>query len=208
MDYIAQLQKDGLTTAKEIKVEGSQPFIFLLKPAKRREITDEDINNVKDLVLYTISLFESRGVLRHDHIDIIFHRPIEQRIILIKRQDMPDLLSADTYGEVTVSIDQRYFTSLINLAGPPRNEHQDFANAWAVIQAFCLGYSGDFIDNDPVCNILSVNAAAGWVGMEHEKAEEFINSYGTTQLAYLGNKDYRYRFIPFVYEEFIRKDRP
>ena len=208
MEYIAQLQNDGLVTAKEIKVEGSQLFIFLLKPQNSQEITDEDIQNVTDLLLHTVSLFESRGGLRHDDIDITFHRPMEQKIVLIKRQDMPELLSADTYGELTVSIDQSYLTSLINLAGPPKNDRQDFANAWAIIQALCLGYSGNLADNDPVCNIISANAAAGWVGMEQEKAEEIINGYGKTQLEYLGNRDYQYRFISFVYEEFVHEDRP
>jgi len=30
--YVAQLEQEGLVTAKEIRVEGSQPFIFILKP--------------------------------------------------------------------------------------------------------------------------------------------------------------------------------
>ena len=203
-EYITQLQNDGLVTAKEIKVEGSQPFIFLLKPQNSQEITDEDIQNVTDLVLHTVSLFESHGGLRHNDIDIAFHRPAEQKIVLIKRRAMPELLSADKFGEVTVSVDQTSFISLINLAGPPKNDRQDFANAWAVTQALCLGYSGNLADNDPICNIISANAATGWVGMEQETAEEIINSYGTTELGYLGNKDYRYRFISFVYEAFIR----
>jgi hypothetical protein len=158
---------------------------------------------VTDLVLHTVSLFESRGGHRHDDIDIAFHCPAEQKIVLIKRRDMPELLSADRYGEVTVFIDQSHLTSLINLAGPPKNDRQDFADAWAVIQAVCLGCSGNFVDSDPVCNITSANAAAVWVGMERKKAEEFINSYGTTQLDYLGNKDFQYHFISFIYEAFI-----
>ena len=206
-EYIAQLQNDGLVTAKEIRVEGSQPFISLLNPQNSQEVTDEDTQDVTDLVLHTVSLFESRGGLRHDDINIAFHRPAEQKIVLIKRRDMPELLSADRYGEVTVSIDQSYLTSLINLAGPLKNDRQDFADAWAVIQALCLGYSGNLAENDPICNIISANAAAGWVGMDQEKAEEIINSYGTTQLRYLGSNDYRYRFIPFVYEGFVRKNR-
>jgi hypothetical protein len=117
---------------------------------------------------------------------------------------MPDLLSADLYNELTVSVDTSYFTSLINLAGPPKSEQQDFGNAWAVIQAICIAYAGDFPDVDPVCNIISANAAAGWVGIEQEQAAETINSYGSTQLGYLGNRDYQYRFIDFVYNEFTR----
>ena len=117
---------------------------------------------------------------------------------------MPDLLSADVYNEVTVSVDMKYFTSLVNLAGPPKSGHQDLGNAWAVIQAICIAYAGDFPDVDPVCNVISANAAVGWVGIEQEQAAEIINNYGSTQLGYLGNRDYQYRFINFVYNEFVR----
>jgi hypothetical protein len=202
--YVAQLEQEELVTVKEIRVEESQPFIFILKPQNSQEITDQDVLNIIDLALRTVSVFESRGGLHDDDLDIAFHRPVEQKILLIKRRNMPELLSADVYGEITISIDKRYFTSLINLSGPPKNGRQDFANAWSVIQATCSAYAGDFPAVDPVCNIISANAAAGWVGIEQEHAAEVINSYGMTQLGYLGNKDYRYRFINFVYEEFIR----
>ncbi len=203
MTYIKQLEQEGLTTAKEIRVKESQPFIFILKP-RSQEITDEDVKNVTELTLRTVSVFESGGGLKHDDIDIAFHRPTEQKILLIKRRNMPELLSADIYGEVTISIDKTYFRSLVNLAGPEKNGSQEFANAWSVVQAICLAYAGDFQDNDPVCNIISANAAAGWVGMDEEEAAEIINGYGMTDLGYLGSKDYRYQFIDFVFVEFTR----
>ena len=105
---------------------------------------------------------------------------------------------------MTISIDKTYFRSLVNLAGSAKNGSQEFANAWSVVQAICLAYGGDFQDSDPVCNIISANAAAGWVGIQGKEAADLINSYGMTDLGYLGSKDYRYRFIDFVYEEFIR----
>ena len=201
--YVRQLDQEGLVTVKEIRVEGSQPFIFILKP-QSKEIADEDVKNVTALALRTVSVFDSGGGLKHDDIDIAFHRPAEQKILLIKRNDMPELLSAAVYGEVTISIDKTYFRSLINLAGPTKNGSQEFANAWSVVQAICLAYAGDFQDSDPVCNIISANAAAGWVGMEGKQAADIISGYGMTDLGYLGSKDYRYRFIDFVYEEFVR----
>jgi len=203
MTYVGQLDQEGLTTVKEIRIEGSQPFIFILKP-QSQEITDEDVQNVTELAVLTVSVFDSAGGLKHDDIDIPFHRPAEQKILLIKRRNMPELLSADIYGEVTISIDETYFRSLVNLAGPAKNGSQDFGNSWSVIQAICLAYAGDFQDSDPVCNIISANAAAGWVGMYGKSAADLINSYGMTDLGYLGSKDYQYRFIEFVYEEFIR----
>jgi hypothetical protein len=117
---------------------------------------------------------------------------------------MPELLSADLYGEMTIAIDNAYFRSLVNLAGPTKNGNQEFSNAWSVIQAICLAYAGDDQDSDSVCNVISANAAAGWVGMEEQSAADLINSYGMTDLGYLGSRDYEYRFIDFVYQEFIR----
>ena len=204
MSFITQLDQEGLEPTKDIRVEDSQPFVFIIRPKNTLEVTDEDVQNVTALALHTVQVFEGRGGLHSDDIDIAFHRPAEHKILLIKRADMPDLLSAGLYNELTVSIDTNYFTSLINLAGPTKSGRQDFGNAWAVIQAICIAYAGDFPDVDPVCNIISANAAAGWVGIESEQAAEIINSYGSTQLGYLGNRDYQYRFINFVYDEFIR----
>ena len=204
MSYVAQLEGEGVKPAKEIRVKDSRPFVFVMRPQNTLEVTDQDVRNVTDLALHTVQVFESHGGLHADDIDIAFHRPAEHKILLIKRPDMPDLLSADLYNELTVSIDTNYFTSLVNLAGPPKSERQDFGNAWAVIQAICIAYAGDFPDVDPVCNVISANAAAGWVGIEQEQAAEIIDSYGSTQLGYLGNRDYQYRFINFVYEEFVR----
>ena len=203
MIFAKQLEQEGLIAAKEIRVEESKPFILILKPLSR-EITQEDVGNVTELALRTVSVFESGGGLRHDDIDVAFHRPMEQQILLVKRHSMPELLSADIYGEVTISIDGTYFRSLVNLAGPARDGSQDFANAWSVVQAICLAYAGNFQDNDPVCNIISANAAAGWVGMEEQPAADLIISYGMTDLDYLGSRDYRYRFIDYVYKEFVR----
>ena len=202
--YVSQLRQEGLGNAKEIRVEGSQPFIFILNPQKTQEITDEDVHDATELILRTVSVFESHRGLRDGDIDIVFRRPAEQKILLIRRSEMPEQLSADIYGEMTVAIDKSYFTSIINLAGPSKNGRQDFANAWSFVQAICLAYAGDFQDSDPVCNIISANAAAGWVGIAEEQAAEIINGYGTTELGYLGNKDYQYRFINFVYQEFVQ----
>lgn len=149
-------------------------------------------------------MFDTAGGPKHDDINIAFHRPTEQKILLVKRQNMPELLSSDIYGEVTVSIDETYFRSLVNLAGPAKNGDQEFSNAWSVIQATCLPYAGGHQDNDPVRNVISANAAAGWGGMEEKLAADLINSYGMTDLDYLGSRDYQYRFIDFVYREFIR----
>ena len=203
MTYMKQLEEEGLTTAKEIRIKESQPFIFILKP-QSQEITDEDMESFTELALRTVSVFDSAGGLKHDDIDIAFHRPTEQKIILINRHDTPDLLRASVYGEVTIAIDKTYFRSIVNLAGPAKNGSQEFANAWSVVQAICLAYAGHFQDSDPVCNIISANAATGWVGMQGKRAADLINSYGMTDLGYLGSRDYRYRFIEFVYEEFTR----
>ena len=203
VSYLKVLEEEGLTTAKEISVKESQPFLFILKP-QGQEITDQDMVNVTDLAVRTVSLFDSGAGIKHDDIDIAFHRPTQQKIVLVKRSKMPKLLSADTYGEMTIVVDKTYFRSFVNLAGPVKNGNQEFTNAWSVVQAICLAYAGDFQDSDPVCNIISANAAAGWVGMDGKAAADLINGYGMTDLGYLGNRDYQYRFIDFVYDAFVR----
>lgn len=203
MSYMKLLEEEGLTAVKEISVKESQPFIFILMP-QSPEITDGEIDKVTDLAVRTVSLFDSGGGLKHDDIGIAFQRPTEQKIVLIKRSNMPELLSADIYGEMTISVDKTYFRSFVNLVGPIKNGNQEFTNAWSVVQAICLAYSGDFEDSDPVCNIISANAAAGWVGMEQTHAVDIINNYGMTDLGYLGSKDYQYRFIDFVYDAFVQ----
>ncbi len=55
-----------------------------------------------------------------------------------------------------------------------------------------------------MCNIVSANAAAAWIGMDRAEAESMITGFGFTELASMGKNDYKYRFIDFVYKEFIR----
>ncbi len=203
INYVEQIEKEGTILEKEIKVEESKSFIFIFRPLNTQELTENEVQNTTDIALRAVSIFESRGGIRHDDIEMAFYRPVNQNILLIKRHDMPELLSENTYGEMTLSIDNNSFLSIVNLAGPKKNGHQDYANSWSVIQAICLAYARDFQDSDPACNIISANAAAGWVGMDKKQTEELINSYGMTQLSYLGNKDYQYRFIDFVYEDFV-----
>lgn len=57
VNYIKLLEKEGLTTTKEIYIRESQPSIFILKP-QIQEITDENLKNVIELALRTVSLFE------------------------------------------------------------------------------------------------------------------------------------------------------
>src|SRR5690242_20542993 len=52
MTYMRLLDREGLTTVKEIRIEKSKPFIFILKP-QNNEITDEDVKNITDLALLT-----------------------------------------------------------------------------------------------------------------------------------------------------------
>ena len=201
-DYMDRLERAGLETQSSIKVEGSDPFIFLLRPSGGQGVTDEEMQDIADLVLTAVNVFEARGGLRHEDIDLPFVRPVNQRIVVVKDDRMPELLSG--MGEATLSVDNKDYTSIVNLIGPAKNGRQDYANAWAVIQALCLAYAGGFQDVDGACNIFSSNAAAGWVGMEAGEAEQLINSYGSTDLGYLGSRNYKYRYIDFVVDEFRR----
>jgi hypothetical protein len=43
--------------------------------------------------------------------------------------------------------------------------------------------------------------------MDKAQAEQLINGYGSTELEYLGSKNYKYRFIDYVFEEFEKRGR-
>ena len=60
---------------------------------------DGDVQNVTELALHSVQVFESRGGLRADDIEVAFHRPVRQEILLIKRPDMPELLCVNVYNE-------------------------------------------------------------------------------------------------------------
>src|SRR5688572_20783710 len=154
--YAKQLEEEGLTAVKEIGVENSKPFIFILKS---QEITDEDVKNATEIATRTVSVFESAGGLRHNDIDLAFRRPKQQQIFLIERPHTPELLSQ---GEVTISIEKTYFRSFVNLAGPMKNGSQEFANSWYIVQSICLAYTGNHEDSDAICNVASANASAAW----------------------------------------------
>jgi hypothetical protein len=78
-------------------------------------------------------------------------------------------------------VDQGKVVSIINLAGPKKNGRQDYANAWSTIQAVCLAFAINVEDPDPICNIISANAAAAWAGINASEAEKMIAAYGSTQ---------------------------
>ena len=201
-NYIDLREQAGLETKSIIQVEGSDPFIYLMRPRGGQGVTDDEMKDIMALALKTVNIFETRKGLRHEDIDIPFTRPFSQRIVVVKDGRMPTLLS--NMGEATISVDNKYYTSIVNLSGPAKSGSQEFANAWAVIQAVCLAYAGNFKDADGVCNVIAANGAAGWVGMEADEAEQLISSYGSTELGYLGSRDIRYRYIDFVVDEFRR----
>jgi hypothetical protein len=206
ISYVKELELNGLIAVQEIRVEGNQPLITLLSPDSN-EITQQDMQNVTEIALHTVIVFESMDILQADDIDIEFHRPAGQKIILVNRPEMPEALTFAglVYGELTLSMYDGYFTSLINLAGYRRNERsKEYEDAYSVVQAICLAYAGKFVDDDPVCNIISVNAAAAWSGMNQKRAIDTINGYGRTNLEYLGSRNYQYRFIDIVYVAFQR----
>jgi hypothetical protein len=55
MTYMKHLEEEGLTTAKEIQVKESQPFIFILKP-QSQEITDDNVESFTELALRAVAV--------------------------------------------------------------------------------------------------------------------------------------------------------
>ena len=127
-DYVDRLEREGLETKTAIEIEEGKPIIFLMRPMDGKEVSGDEMKEVMELVMATVNVFESRKGLRNEDIDIPFVRPLSQRIVVVKDNDMPELLA--NLGEVTVSMDNQYHTSIINLAGPAKSGSQDYATAW------------------------------------------------------------------------------
>ncbi len=54
--YVSQLEQEGLETVKEIRVEGSQPFILILK-TQNKEKKEQVLSKTKKLAHSTVSVF-------------------------------------------------------------------------------------------------------------------------------------------------------
>jgi hypothetical protein len=198
--YVDHLIAEGLSVYVQISAEDGKPYMFIMRPATD-EITDEEIGDIGKLALHAAAFFRAHKEFHEDEINISFQRPREHRIALIKRENALES-GGQTRGEISLTVDQGNIVSIVNLAGPKKNGRQDYANAWSTIQAVCLAFAINIEDSDPICNIISANAAAGWTGINRSEAEQMITAYGSTRLEYLGNQDYQYRFIPSIYDSF------
>jgi len=206
-DYAAQLQDDGLTAVNQISPnEGGEAFITVLLP-DTGEVTEQEAEDLTELIVYSANVFEKRDGFRSDDIFITFQRPVNQQIIFVSRPaGLPAPLGL--IGEMTITSAERpgFVLSIVNLSGTPKALGRAYTTAWIVIQSVCLGYATwQEQDADPVCNILSANAAAGWVGIDRDVAKNWLNTGGSTDLGYLGSNDYQFRFIDFVFDEFVRR---
>jgi hypothetical protein len=199
-EYVDHLIAEGLSVYVQISAEDGKPYIFIMRPATD-EITDEEIGNIGKLVLHAAAFFRDHKEFHEEEINISFQRPKEHRIALIKRESALES-GGQARGEISLTVYQGNVISIVNLAGPKKNGRQDYANAWSTIQAVCLAFAINIEDSDPICNIISANAAAGWTGINRSEAEQMITAYGSTRLEYLGNQDYQYRFIPSIYDSF------
>jgi hypothetical protein len=198
--YVDRLVAEGLSEYVQISAEDGKPYIFIMRPATD-EITDGEIGNIGRLALHAAAFFRSHKEFHEEEINISFQRPQEHRIALIKRENALEI-GGQARGEISLIVGQGNVVSIVNLAGPKKNGRQDYANAWSAIQAICLAFAINIEDSDPICNIISANAAAGWTGIGRSEAEQMITAYGSTRLEYLGNQDYQYRFIPSIYDSF------
>ncbi len=204
--YISELQNSGLLVVeKQIHPsDGGDPFIDILAPAG--EVSNDQINYLVDLIIRGAEVFENHKGLRSDDIFMAFERPAYQQIIFVSRPGgLPSPIGMINEATITLNDRPGVVFSVVNLEGELKTPGREFTIAWATLQAVCLGYgTGQSEDADPICNIISANAAAAWVGMARDHAMEWLNSGGSTDLAYLGSEDYQFRFIDFVFDEFVR----
>jgi hypothetical protein len=201
-DYVALLDQEKLFFVDSFRVGNSESFIFLTNPLNTHEITTKDITQAEQLISHTAGILENRIGIEDGDITISFVRPKELHIILLRRSDMPPLLSADTYGEFTLSWGQEAI-SLVNFSGPLKAGRRDLADAWYLIQAVCLGYTSSDPYADQKCNVFSANAAAGWVGMDPFQAAEIIHGFRKINLDDQSDEYIPYVFMDFVYNDFL-----
>ncbi len=136
-------------------------------------------------------------------ISLSFTHPSRQIFVLLDRVPNPRL---DTM-EYTVFLPEDGTTiSVLNFGA--RNvrglDSTEFSESWAIIQALCLGSTG--VQNegsDAGCNIISANAAAGFIGLTEAETAELISRLGTVQLEGSDQTTTSpYVFIPAFWELF------
>jgi len=59
--FIDQLDQNGLLIAKEMREDGKEPFIYILKPNNSLEITSSDVQDITEIAQHTMTVFERRG---------------------------------------------------------------------------------------------------------------------------------------------------
>lgn len=204
-DFLQQLDHEGLVLARQVApTTGGDAFLFIMTPENTGEISNAEVEMLTELIVYSASTFGNSGGLHADDISITFQAPISHIFILVSRPDgFPDPIGGISEFTLTDS-EAGIGWSVINLQGPEKQLGREFTIDWATIQAVCLAYSAYQYENaDPICNVISANAAAGWASIDRSAAESFLAG-GSTGLEYLGSQDFEFRFIDFVYEEFSR----
>lgn len=135
-------------------------------------------------------------------------RPDIHRILIIDRSSgvPPTLIQR---GEITLNFPndngQHEVVSIINYAGPNMGfAGPEYSRTWSLIQAICLGYTFENDYSDPMCNIFSASAAAGWLHLPEEEVRPWVDGLGPTQLdiGVDAGQDLIYGFIPEVYQRF------
>lgn len=202
--YVKTLFDEGLDPFGQIS-RYEVEFITLLSPTTG-EVSAQQFREILELVSFTAQVFDASGGLQHEDILITFRRPVHQQIIVINRPDgMPEPIGMAAEASIGMPSRPGEIVSVVNLSGTPKTLGRAYTTDWAVMQAVCLAFAmQDNPDPDAICNIISANGAAGWAGIERDVIQEFLDG-GSTELEYLGHRDYEFRFIDFVYDGFLRK---
>ncbi len=200
-NYAQGLSDAGVEPFGQVSLDG-QPIIVLLTPTTG-EVSAQRRQEILDLVSVTAQVFGVSGGLRHEDILIAFRPPVLQQIVVIDRPEgMPEPIGM--LSEASIGSQPGQIMSVVNLSGTEKTLGRDFTITWAVMQAVCLGYAvQDNPNADAMCNIIAANAAAGWAGVDRGVIQDFLDG-GSTGLEYLGERDYEFRFIDFVYEAFLK----
>jgi type II secretory pathway pseudopilin PulG len=205
-NYIAELQQEGVNEVGRISPYGGDQYVIAILVPTTNEVQQDDVDRLTKLINQAVEFFDVHKMLQDDGITITFQWPLYQKIIFVNRPGgFPDPLGHRTEYTLVFSYPSGTAVSVVNLAGTPKIPGPEFTSDWATVQAVCIGFTQQTRDDDPICNIISANAASAWFGIERTEAEKMINGYGFTNLAYLDQKAYKFRFIDTVYEAFVQK---
>lgn len=159
-----------------------------------------------EVISFAAETFLAMGEVNSDDLVYTYVPPKLQIIVLLNRMEgVPDVLRRTNEASVIGGEDSDMILSLINFASPNNERTQEYREVWLAIHVVCLGGAENLRTVDAICNIISRNAGLAYLRVDRLEAETYMNSLGTMDVSHIGGVNYESRFIPAVYDAFLRR---